>query len=340
MKRSILSILAVIGIIALAGGYYGYQLLYAPNVKLSVEHEYFLIKSTDTYNEVYEHLKHKLRKPNNFQLLATRKGLITKIKPGRYKLVNGMSTNTLVNMLKSGRQEHVKATFNSEVYSLGQLAEKLSRNIELDSAQLAEYLMQDSVWQRYGYEGHTFMSMFIPDTYFVNWNISAEKLVERLHKEHEKFWKGQEDKLKALGLTQLQVSIIASIVQSETTKIDDAPIIAGVYLNRLKINMPLQADPTVKFAIGKPLIRRVLHSDLSVDSPYNTYKYAGLPPGPICLPSIANLKAVLNYQKHDYLYFCAKEDFSGYSNFASTLEQHNVNARRYQQALNRRGTYR
>jgi UPF0755 protein len=190
---------------------------------------------------------------------------------------------------------------------------------------------------KYGFNEQTIMTMFIPNTYEFYWNTSADEFFERMADEYKKFWTDErKQKAKNIGLSQSEVSILASIVELETQKKDERPTVAGVYINRLKKKMLLQADPTVVFALGDFTINRVLKIHLETDSPYNTYKYSGLPPGPIYLPSISSIDAVLNFENHDYIYFCAKEDFSGYHNFAKTLAQHNENARKFQQALNKR----
>jgi len=197
-------------------------------------------------------------------------------------------------------------------------------------------LLQDSVYiRKFDFNEETIMSMFIPNTYEVWWNTSPEALFDRMYKEYNDFWTDERKKKAAeLGLNPKEVSTLASIVQAESQKKDERAKIAGVYLNRLKLNMPLQADPTLVFALGDFSLKRILNIHKETESPYNTYKYAGLPPGPINLPDINSLDAVLNYEDHDYLYFCAKEDFSGYHAFAKTLSEHNANARRYQAALN------
>ena len=182
--------------------------------------------------------------------------------------------------------------------------------------------------------------MFIPNTHEVYWTISAEQLLEKFKKEYDKFWnEGRLAKAKVLNMTPVEVSILASIVQAETRHNDESPRIAGLYLNRLKMGMPLQADPTLIYAIGNFDIQRVLNVHKEIDSPYNTYKYAGLPPGPINFPSIISIDAVLNHEEHNYIYMCAKEDFSGYHNFTASLREHNNNARKFQQALNRARIY-
>jgi UPF0755 protein len=184
------------------------------------------------------------------------------------------------------------------------------------------------------------MTLFIPNTYEFYWNTSADKFIERMYVEYKHFWsKSRLNKAQKIKLTPEQVIILASIVEEETIKDDEKPTVAGVYLNRLHKNIRLQADPTVRFAVGDFEIKRILNKHLKIDSPYNTYKYAGLPPGPICIPTISSIDAVLNYKKHDYLYFCAKDDFSGYHAFAKTLKQHNINATKYRKALNKNRIY-
>jgi UPF0755 protein len=195
--------------------------------------------------------------------------------------------------------------------------------------------------EKYGFNKETFRCMFIPDTYEVYWNISGEDLIARMNREYNTFWNsGRKAKAEEIGLSQIETGILASIVQAEISHYDEAPVVAGLYLNRLRKNMFLQADPTLIYAVGDFTIRRVLNIHKQIDSPYNTYKYLGLPPGPINFPSVTSIDAVLNYQQHNYIYMCAREDFSGYHNFATNLQQHNINARRYQQALNREKLFR
>jgi len=202
-------------------------------------------------------------------------------------------------------------------------------------------LLQDSVYIRsFEFEEETILSLFIPNTYEFWWNTSATGLFDRMHEEYQKFWtEERKQKAAALGLSQKEVSTLASIVQAESQKSDERPRIAGVYINRLRMGMPLQADPTLVFAAGDFNIKRVTAKQMAIDSPYNTYKYTGLPPGPINLPDLNSLDAVLNAEKHDYLYFCAKADFSGYHSFAVGYNEHLSNARRYQQALNAANIY-
>lgn len=206
-----------------------------------------------------------------------------------------------------------------------------------DSSNLARLLMDSTYCAQIGYSTETLPCLFIPNTYEVYWTMTPEAFVKRMQKEHDRFW-NEERKAKAqsIGLTPEEVATLASIVEEETANNAEKPMVAGLYINRLHADMPLQADPTVKFALQDFGLRRILHTHLETDSPYNTYKHTGLPPGPIRIPSIQGIESVLNYTRHNYLYMCAKEDFSGTHNFAATFSQHLANARKYQQELNRR----
>ena len=242
-------------------------------------------------------------------------------------------------MLRIGDQTPVNITFNN-VRTLPQLAGKISKNLELDSLQLVKHFTSIEVQKKFGFNSATFISMFIANTYQVFWDISIKDLTKRMATEYKSFWtKDRVSKANKLGMSQSEVTTLASIVQLESLKKDEQPKIAGVYLNRLRIGMPLQADPTVIFAVGDFTIKRVLKKYLKINSPYNTYKNKGLPPGPIYLASPNTIDAVLNYKTHKYIYFCAKEDFSGYHSFATNYNQHINNARRYQRALNKRRIY-
>lgn len=260
------------------------------------------------------------------------------VKPGRYELKEGYTNRQLINVLKAGIQSPLKLTFTN-VRLRRELAEKLSHQIDARPRQLDSLLSSPDYTRRLGFDTTTVLSMFIPNTYELYWNTSADKLLKRMKQEYEKFWTPARDAERdRLKLTRAQVSTLASIVEAEQQQhADERPRIAGVYLNRLKRGMKLQADPTVVYANGDFTLKRVLNVHLLKDSPYNTYKYAGLPPGPINLPSIASIDAVLKPESNSYLYFCAKEDFSGYHAFAPDKAGHLVNARRYQAALNRAG---
>jgi len=219
------------------------------------------------------------------------------------------------------------------------MAALLAPHLMIDSVAIANALKDTVLCHQLGYDTATVVALFVPNTYEVYWNISAEALLQRMKKENDAFWnaQGRKEKAAALGLTPVEVATLASIVDEETAANAEKPTIAGLYLNRLRQGMLLQADPTVKFALGDFTLRRILNRHLEVDNPYNTYLYPGLPPGPIRVPSVVGIDAVLNHQQHDYLYMCAKEDFSGTHNFAHTLQEHLRNAARYAAALNQRG---
>ena len=275
-----------------------------------------------------------------FRLVADRKKYNNLVKPGRYVVASGTSLNDLINKLRSGEQDPVRITFNT-IHRLPELAGKVAAYLECDSLTLLKVLLDPAVAQEYGFTQEEFIGMFIPDTYETWWTETPRDFVARMAREYKNYWTDErKQKAAACKLDQTEVSVLASIVQAETGVRSDAPSIAGVYLNRLRIGMPLQADPTLKYALGLDTVSRVLDVDKRIDSPYNTYLHTGLPPGPINLPEKHYLEAVLNAADHDYLYFCASETLDGHSNFAKTYEQHMVNARRYHRALNERGIYR
>lgn len=259
------------------------------------------------------------------------------VSPGKYTLKKGMTYRELIGVLR-GKQTPVNVTFNN-IRTAEKLASVVSQYIEADSFQLIKAFKNDSLIKSVGLTEPTFLSLFIPNTYEFYWNTSAEEFVERMKKEYDRFWSknSREEKLSSTGLTKEQVSTLASIIIEETKTTSEMPRIAGVYINRLNKGMPLQADPTVKFAMGNFNIKRVLLRHTETDSPYNTYKYAGLPPGVICVPPIVAIDAVLDFEKNDLLYFCANSDLSGSHVFAKTLSEHNKNARKYAAELNRRG---
>jgi UPF0755 protein len=244
-----------------------------------------------------------------------------------------MTNMDAIKALRSGNQKPVNVTFTS-VHLRRELAEKITKNIGVRPGEFDAALDAFITANQGGFTKENILTLFIPNTYQVYFNINPEDLIGRMEQEHQKFWNdARKAQAREIGLTPIEVSILASIVQAETVKTDEAPIVAGLYINRLKKGIALQADPTLKFALGDFTIKRVLNEHKDVDSPYNTYKYAGLPPGPINVPGIAMIDAVLHCEKHRYFYMCAKEDFSGYHNFANSLQEHNVNARRYQRAL-------
>ena len=271
----------------------------------------------------------------NFIWLAKRKQYDKHIIPGRYRIKHKMSNNSLVNLLRSGHQEPLRITIHN-VRTPRELAGKLGKKFEQDSIQFIRLFNNPYFLARFGVSPTTLFVLFIPNTYDLFWNTSGELLLEKMGKEYQRFWSVQRrQQVDSLKLTIVEVVTLASIVEKESNKDDEKPIVASVYLNRLKKKMLLQADPTVIFAWQNFSIRRVLKKHTEIISPYNTYINSGLPPGPICLPSIASIEAVLGAKSHNYLYFCAKEELSGYHNFATTLDEHNRNARKYQAALNK-----
>ncbi len=277
---------------------------------------------------------------STFKWTAARKNYHNNVHPGRYRLTDGMSNNDLVNLLRSGNQTPVNLVFISH-RTVGDIAAAVARQIEADSACIAELAFDEKFLETIGFDTAGVPGLFIPNTYQLYWNTSPRQFYLRMKREYDRFWEGERDeKRKKLGLERAEVSTLASIVSEETAMVDEMPVIAGVYLNRLQRGMRLQADPTVKYALGDFTVNRILRVDLGVDSPYNTYLYGGLPPGPITIPPVQAIDAVLNAQKHDYLYFSAREDFSGYHRFARTLAEHNRNARLYQNALNQRRVFR
>ena len=259
------------------------------------------------------------------------------IRTGRFVIEPGDGVITVFRRLKNGQQSPIMLTI-PESRTVRLLASALGKRLMIDSTTIACALIDEVYCHQLGYTPQTIPAMFVPNTYEVYWNTSLDKLMQRMKKEHDKFWAGERtQKASALGLSPDEVCTLASIIDEETANTAEKPMIAGMYLNRLKTGMPLQADPTIKFALGDFSIKRIRHGMLTVESPYNTYQNEGLPPGPIKVASIKGIDAVLNRVAHDYLYMCAKEDFSGTHNFAVTYKEHLQNAARYSKALNERG---
>jgi len=273
---------------------------------------------------------------HSFEWVAGRKNYPGLIKPGHYIIKGPMSNNDLVNMLRSGAQAPVKVVFNN-IRLKEELAGKISRQIEADSISLIQCWNDRQFLKSLNTTPEKVLMIFIPNTYEFWWTTDAYDFTRRMQKEFSDFWDGERTQKAALTRLSIpEIIILASIIEKETQKNDEKPAIAGVYLNRLRKDWPLQADPTVVFACGDFELKRVLTFHTKINSPYNTYIYGGLPPGPICIPSIASIDAVLNYQKHDYLFFCARADMSGYHAFSRTLAEHNRYAKAYQKALNER----
>lgn len=320
-------------------GYFAYQWIYAPNVEIFGEKQVYLYIHTGAdFDAVLKTLEenHYIKNVNSFNRIAERKKYKQKVFPGRYRLKQGMSNNELINILRAGKQEPVKLVLFG-IRKKEELVHRVCSKLETDSIQLLDALNDNSLLKKYHLNKDNILTLFIPNTYQINWNNTPEQFLDRMSKEQETFWTNErKKKAESIGLSKVEVSVLASIVQSESNRETDRPIIAGVYINRLHKDMPLEADPTLVWALNDFSIKRVLNEHKKIESPYNTYKYTGLPPGPITLPTITSLDAVLNYEKHNYIYFCAKEDFSGYSNFAPTLKEHLANAKRYQHELSKR----
>ncbi len=331
-------IVALFLFLFVSSSYYAYQIVYTPNVDTKGQPAFVYIPKGATFLQAMDSVEASgvIIDKLSMRFMAKLMDYDELVKPGRYELVNGWSNRQLIGVLRSGEQTPVKLTFNN-VRLRSQLAEKLALEVEPDVETIDSLLNDQAYLQSLGFDTTTVVSMFIPNTYEVYWTTTAPELLARMKTEYDKFWT-PERKAKAakLGLSPKEVSTLASIVQAETIKNDEKPRVAGVYLNRLHKGMLLQADPTVVFAVRDFTIRRVLNTHLKTDSPYNTYKYKGLPPGPINVPNISSIDAVLNPEQHNYIYFCAKEDFSGYHSFAVTQAEHLANARRYQKALTAR----
>ena len=340
IKRFAWGIVTVLVIVVAILGAVIYKKLYTANIIGVNESDQFLyIRTNSTFEDVVQTLKsgNLLMNEKSFRWTAHQLKYETRIKPGKYLLKPRMNNKDLVTLLRSGKQVPVQVTFNN-IRTKEQLAKKISEQIEASQQAILNLMNDADYTNRMGFTPENIFSMFIPNTYEFYWNTSADKLLMRMKKENDKFWTAQRIILaKKINFTPIQVSVLASIVQMETNKNDEKPVIAGVYINRFNKDWKLEADPTLVFALGDFSINRVLNIYKSIDSPYNTYKYKGLPPGPICLPTSSSIDAVLNYSTHRYMYFCAREDFSGYHSFASTYNQHLINARKFQLALDKRG---
>ena len=324
-----------LSILGISFTYYAYQITYTPNVLVDKENRLFIVKEGSTFKDIQRdlHEGNFVRDLVSFSFIAKITGYDEQIKPGRYILKKNMTNLEALRYLRSGKQEPVKITFNN-VRLIPELAEKITRNLEMSPKEFEVALIDFAMSNTYGFNKDNIIAMFIPNTYEVYYNVAPEALIKRMYREYELYWTPErKEKAKRAGLTPIEVSILAAIVQAETIREDEAPIIAGLYLNRLKKGIALQADPTLKFAVGDFSLKRVLNVHKEFDSPYNTYKYPGLPPGPINMPESYALEAVLNYTPSDYYYMCAKEDFSGNHRFTNSYSEHMRNAARYQNAL-------
>lgn len=341
-KTSTKAILGALLVLLVVGGYYGlkfYKVYFAPNI--SGKEKYLYVRTGHNLDDLFQEIRQKdiLLEVGSFSQAAAKMDLAQSLKPGRYKLSKGMNNRSLINMLKAGNQEPVKLKFQN-IRKKENFAGYLAKNLESDSLTFIKLLDSAALIEKYGFNKDNSYTMFIPNTYELYWNITPIEFFERMQKEYEKFWNNErKQKAAALNLSPIQVTILASIVDAEALYDKEMPIIAGLYLNRLNKGILLQADPTVIYANDDFTVKRVTNSLLKVESRYNTYKYAGLPPGPIMMPSINAIDAVLNKDNNNYIYMCAKEDFSGYHNFAVTVQEHEINAKKYRDALNKRNIF-
>ncbi|MFA7492133.1 MAG: endolytic transglycosylase MltG [Proteiniphilum sp.] len=338
-NKVLMLIIGILLLIFIGSGTYLYRLIFQP-FSLS-ETVYIDIDRERNYEKVVNQLKEEASLPSEqlFRLLAERMNYPNRVKSGRYAIEDGMTMPDVIRRLRSGTQSPVNLTFNN-IRITENLAGRISQQLMMDSLSLLNALNDSANTKKFGFDEYTFVAMFIPNTYEVYWDTSIDNLLSRMKREYDLFWNEErKGKAEKIGLTPLQASTLASIVEEEATYADEYPIVAGLYLNRLHRGMRLEADPTVKFAIGDFGLRRILFRHLEIESPYNTYKNSGLPPGPIRIPSIQAIEATLSPQQHRYLFMCAKDDLSGRHNFATTHAEHARNAAAYQKALNARGIY-
>lgn len=315
--------------------YYGYQICFTPNILVEKENRVFKIERGASYRDVQKSLYDQgfVNDAVSFSFLARLKGYDKKVHPGQFALEANMTNLQAVAVLMGNDQVPMRITFNN-VRLIAELGPRITKNTSVTPAEFDDAVERFVKNNTEGFTHENVLCMFIPNTYEVYFNITADELVERMHQEYLAFWNEErKQKAQALGLTPIEVTILASVVRAEASKEEEAPTIAGLYLNRLKKDIALQADPTLVFAVGDFTLKRVLNVHKEVDSPYNTYTHTGLPPGPINMPGITFIDAVLNAEQHNYIYMCAKEDFSGAHNFARTLSEHNRNAAKYQKAL-------
>lgn len=334
IKRIVL-LIVLLGLVL--GGtivYYVYSTFLTPNTTFENSEAYVYINSDDTFEEVKEKLKPLLIDVDNFEKTAEQKGYTTNIKGGKYTLKKGLTNNDLVNVLRS-QNTPVKLVFNNQE-RIENLAGRIAQQIEADSLSLLNAFNDTSFLNTNKFNEHNKLAMYIPNSYEFFWNTSAEEFRDRMLKEYKRFWNDNRmAKAKKLNLSPTEVISLASVVHKETAKVDERPRVAGLYLNRVRKRMLLQADPTVIFAIKKEtgnydtIIKRVLYKDLEIDSPYNTYKNVGIPPGPIIMPDISAIDGVLNAEKHNYIYMVANVKNFGYHMFAETARQHNRNKVQY-----------
>lgn len=311
--------------------------IYSTNYRSNVEERFRLYVTPQmSCAEFADSLSGYLVNPNSFKRVFKRENPSGKLESGYYVINKGANNKSIVRTFKNGWQTPYRLTLSGNIRGVEKLASILGKRLMADSASFSNWFNNPECWERYGLTKETFVSLFIPDTYEIYWSISPEQFTDRMAKEYQKFWNSERmEKAAELGMSREEVSTLASIVCEESNYGPELATIAGVYINRLKRGMKLEADPTVKFALNDPAIKRILFKHLKVESPYNTYLVYGLPPGPITIPSARGIDAVLNYQRHNYLYFCANSTLDGTHNFAKSLAEHNRNARAYQKAISK-----
>jgi UPF0755 protein len=343
--KKILSIVAVVvASVLLVYGFVLIRQIFSANTKFNEDKVYVYVLTGSDYTAVKKLIAPYVEDMQRFEMVAGKMSYAENVKPGRFLLKKGMNSYELVKSMRSN--DPVDLAFNNQE-RLENLAGRVGSQIEPDSLSLLTTFKDSVFLKENGFTEENVFVMFIANTYEVYWNITAEKFRDKMIKEYRNFWNEKRTQQAAKqGLTPVTATILASIVHKESVKRDERPRIAGVYLNRLKQEMPLQADPTVIFALKKKsndfdqVIKRVFYNDLFLNSPYNTYKNIGLPPGPIAMPDITALEAVLTPEKHDYIYFCASVDRFGYHEFAATLPEHNINAKKYSDWINSQGVQR
>lgn len=320
--------------------YQKYDEYYGKEIRFEESSVYFYIHTNDSYQDLLSNLSAEniIKDIEAFDWLAQKKNLPRHVIPGMYRIKSNISMNDLIIQLRSGMQEEVKLVFNKE-RTKEDLASTIAGQLELSADSFLRYLNLPQYTEKFNFDTANIISMFIPNTYHVFWTIRTDQLFKRMKLEYDKFWNKRKSTLSNHPLNPNEVIILASIIEEETSKNDEKSRMAGVYLNRLAKGIPLQADPCLKFALRDFGRKRILDQDKKINSRYNTYKYAGLPPGPICTPSIKSIDAVLHFEKHNYYYFCAKDDFSGYHHFSKSLREHNRYARKYHKALNEKRIY-
>lgn len=332
-----LALFLVSTIMLISFAFYAYQILNSPNILVDKDARQVYIDKNDTFKDIQQKLgrSYIVNDMVSFSLVAKLMEYDDNIKPGRYVLEPNMTNIAAVRLLRSGARTPVRITFNN-VRLLKELGPKITSNLAISADEFNTALAEFISSNKYGFNENTIITMFIPNTYEVYYSTTGEELLERMYREYVKFWNEERvEKAERIGLSKFEVSILASIIQGETNKKAEKPIIAGLYLNRMKDRMPLQSCPTLIYAIGDFTMTRVYNKHMQIDSPYNTYKNLGLPPGPISMPEISSVDAVLDYDKNNFLYMCAKDDFSGYHNFSEKYNQHLIYAKRWQRALDR-----